>query len=60
MPKPTFEKPMPATYWASAIFSRAFSFAAPLPLTEARRFAAISSMALRWNMSVMSLAARVM
>ena len=51
---------MPATYWASAIFSRAFSFFSPLPFTESRRYCAISSIALRWNMSVMSFAARVM
>ena len=50
MPRPTLEKPMPATYWARAIVSRPWGS----PATDARSDWAISSMAFRWNMSVIS------
>ena len=52
MPKPTLEKPMPATYWASAMPSRPLA-GTPLfaSATASRRFFEMSSIAFRWNMS---------
>ena len=56
MPSPTFEKPMPAMYWPSAMLPRAVRS----PLTEARRFFAMISMALMCIISVSSQAPFVM
>ena len=50
MPRPTFEKPMPAMYWPSAMPSRPSS----VPATAPRSVLAMISIALRWNMSVIS------
>ena len=56
MPRPTLEKPMPAMYWATAIFSRAVASL----FTESRRYLAIILMAVMWSMSVRSQAPLVM
>ena len=56
MPRPTLLKPMPATYWPSAMPSKPSAS----PATAARRDLAMISIALRWNMSVISQAPLVM
>ena len=56
MPRPTFEKPCPAMYCASAMPSRPSAS----PATDARRYLLMRRMASRWNMSVISQAPLVM
>ena len=47
MPKPTFENPIPAIYWPSAISSRPFG----VPATASRSEREIISIAFKWNIS---------
>ena len=56
MPRPTFEKPMPAIYWPRAMPSRPSGSS----FTAVRRLAEMSRMASRWNMSEMAQAPFVM